>query len=250
MCWWTASFSFALGPGFLLHWQDALLSAGEETSVFRVEAMEQINYVRERDGDLAAFRTSPDLAPETDEWLPTGFILHLFDALPEDHTSTLLAYADQQGQVAETWVPEMRGFRRTARTAQHVRLPTVQRRAPHSGPGASAEDGVVQPGLLPSTDIWLPWTSASSHRDAVETDSEILDNRTLATSNGTRLNRFLRRVRNAAAGLGGDWEVHPRAPIFKPQVTEDGVILDGPRPSTQVSGWPTPCRAIWSGKTT
>ena len=234
MCWWTASFPFALGPGFLLHWQDALLSAGEETSVLRVEAIERINYVRERDGNLATFiRTRPDLAPETDEWLPTGFILHLFDALPEDHTSTLLAYADKQGQVAEAWVHEMHEFAAPLglrNTFDYQPFSVAHLTLDADPPQA----GVVHTGFYLSTDIWLPWTSASSHHDIAARDTEIFDNRTLGNINGTRLNRFLRRVRDAAASLGGDWEVYPRAPIFKPQVTEDGVILGGPRPSTPV----------------
>ncbi|MEH1017105.1 hypothetical protein V6U90_28915 [Micromonospora sp. CPCC 206060] len=234
MCWWNASFPCVLGPGFLLPWQDAVLTAAEETGVLRVEAIEEINYIRERDGSLATFiRTHPELVPETDEWLPTGFILQQFDALPEEHTSTLLAYADQRGQVAQTWVHEMHEF------AAPLGLRSTYDYQPFSITHITLdadppETGVVHTGFYLSTDIWLPWATADSHCNPADGDTEILDNRTLGGINGERLNTFLHRVRDAAIKLGGDWDVHPRTPIFRAQVNRDGIILDGPRPGTPV----------------
>ncbi|MFC4110823.1 hypothetical protein ACFOX0_33555 [Micromonospora zhanjiangensis] len=209
------------------------MSAAEGTGVLRVDAIDDIGYRRQDDGSLAAFiRARPQAAPATDD-RPTGFILHNFDVLPPEDAATLLTYTDPQGRISEAWVHDMYNFTAPLgfRNAFEYRPFSI---AHDSFDATPSEDDLELTGFYLSTDIWLPWTTTSSHSAPGERADAILDNRTLGSINGARLNTFLHQVRDTARRLGGEWSVRPAAPIFRSQVDDNGVILDAPPPALPI----------------
>jgi hypothetical protein len=232
MCWWEATFPFELGPSFLPRWQEVVLKTAEATDIFRVDAITEIGYARERDGDLTDYlRSHPDEVPGTDEWLPGRFVLEQLTTLPTDAAATRLDFIDNAGEIATAWVHSIDeltsrlGFRRSSAHRPMTIVHTISEMDPPT-------PSTVETSFLLSTDIWLPWTTAWSHADSSAATDAVLDNRVLAAANGGRLNSFLRLVREEALTLGGTWRVSPGTPLIESQVNEYGVILDAAPPPT------------------
>jgi hypothetical protein len=76
------------------------------------------------------------------------------------------------------------------------------------------------------SDIWFPKVTGWLEEQPAESRDELYDNHELAEKNSTRLNSFLRKIRQAALELNGEWlggsEVHY---LYEHMITDDGVRL-------------------------
>ncbi|MFC4109916.1 hypothetical protein ACFOX0_28810 [Micromonospora zhanjiangensis] len=233
VCWWEAIFPFELGPGVLLPWQDAVLTAADDTDMLRIYKLDRIGYLRERDGYLVDFlRDHPESVPHSeDEWRPAGFALNYLEAFPDRGSKTRLTYADQEGEPADAWVDNMHEF------AYPLGLIRSYPYSPFSIEYFISElDDTDFPNHVGtifsiSTDIWFPWTSSFSHESESGLMDEILDNRGLAAINGPRLNTFLHRMRDEVARIGGIWTAKGGNNHLQAQLNEEGVNLSAPRPT-------------------
>ncbi|MEH1123911.1 hypothetical protein [Micromonospora sp. CPCC 206061] len=228
--WWEAVFPWAeADPESLLQWQEAVLAVGDRTGIYRVESIDRMGYRRQRDGYIGDFiREHSDLIPREDLHLPRGFVCDVLDPNMRNPAvaCTMLSYADEKGDVAETWVRDM---------GQLAHMVGHEFGYPYQPLEIAAEGGSESlPGLqrvsvilATSTDIWFPWNSPMG-RGGVPRD-EPLDNRVLSRLNGARLNAFLGEVREATLAAGGAWTCAPWRE--ERQVNEFGVVLDAPKPA-------------------
>jgi hypothetical protein len=227
VCWWKVELPFHLGPQVLFPLQEAVLSAGEMTGALRVEAINGIGYVRERDGDVVSFvRAHGNRLPAQDVVWPRGWILpELHSSTLRSRTASLLSYRGVDGSLVQDWVGDMDTL------GTRVGLDLAYQRPPI--------DVLAEPGeednprlahwwtyIFLTTDVFLPWTSNFSHPAGTV---EPLDNRELAGLNAPRLNAFLRAVRAVALDLGGSWTMIPNG-LYASQIDQFGVVLDAPRP--------------------
>jgi hypothetical protein len=229
VCWWTATFPWALGPGGLIPWQNVVLDAGERTGLFRVEAAGWMGYSRNVDGPVAAFvGAHPDRLAISNPRFPAGFLLG--DELRYDEhklaVSTRLSYMTPDGEVADQWVQDMQEFGRVAG------LPSAFSYRPFDVDIDYGYEGLPEmeetwATFSTSTDIWFPWNSPMG-RSGVPRD-EPLDNRVLSRLNGARLNAFLGEVRGATLAAGGSWTCAPWREDR--QANDFGVVLDAPKPT-------------------
>lgn len=229
VCWWTATFPWALGPDVLIPWQETVLNAGERTGIFRVDAAEWMGYRQDVDGPVAAFvKAHADRLAISNPRLPPGFLLG-DDLRYGEHklvVSTRLSYANSDGEIVDRWVRDMQEL------ALDVGLPNafsyrsfdVDIDYGHEGAPEAEETWAT---FSTSTDIWFPWNSPMG-RSGVRR-GEPLDNRVLSRLNGARLNAFLGEVREATLAAGGTWTCAPWRE--ERQANEFGVVLDAPRPN-------------------
>lgn len=213
---WEAQLPWSLGSTALLAWQDALLDAGERHRIFRIESAEPLGYRRERDGFIGDYLREHGgrIPPEYDRY-PPGFLLGKADAYVP---STLLEYA-ADGRIAQAWVTDMADLALLA----GVRIAGSQRPVSvDADPGYEdfGED-YVWANISLSSDIWFPWNGPRSGGPY----DEPIDNRLLARRNSTRLNAFLRDVRQATLDLGGAWAAAEyKASPLRP-ADEYGIVL-------------------------
>ncbi|MCW6003147.1 hypothetical protein K1W54_00910 [Micromonospora sp. CPCC 205371] len=229
VCWWTATFPWALGSGALLPWQDVVLDAGERTGIFRVEAAEWMEYRQEVDGPVGAFvKAHPDRLSISNPRFPAGFLLG-DDLRYGEHklvVSTRLSYMAPGGEIADRWVQDMQEF------GLAIGLPSAFSYRPFDvdidyGYAGSSDMEETWATFSTSTDIWFPWNSPMGRTGIPR--GEPLDNRVLSRLNGTRLNAFLGEVREATLAAGGTWTCAPWRD--ERQADEFGVVLDAPKPA-------------------
>jgi hypothetical protein len=229
VCWWTATFPWAMGAGVLIPWQDAVLDAGERTGIFRVEAAEWMGYRRDVDGPVAAFvKAHADRLAISNPRFPAGFLFG-DDLRYSEHklvVSTRLYYVRGDGEIADRWVRDMQEFGLSVglRNVFAYRPVDVDIDYGYEG-GSDVEETWAT--FSTSTDIWFPWNSPMGRSGVPR--HEPLDNRVLSRLNGERLNAFLGEVREATLAAGGTWTCAPWRE--ERQANEFGVVLDAPRPA-------------------
>jgi hypothetical protein len=204
---WSADFPADLDPAALLDWQQAVLAAGEETEVYRVEAADPLGYRRDRDGYLGDHvRHHPD--PPFFGPGQRGRYL----------TSTLLTWFDAAGGLVERPVTAIGEAAESAGVTEWAPNPPLLVELGGT-PDARYADVITQ------TDIWFRWNHPRG-RDV----RHYLDNRRTSGHNAPRLNAFLHRVRAASETLGARWSASPWADPPPAQADASGVLLDASRP--------------------
>ncbi|MFC4109326.1 hypothetical protein ACFOX0_25770 [Micromonospora zhanjiangensis] len=225
ICWWDATFPFTLGPDILRLWQDLVIEAGENSEVYRIERIDRIDYLRDRDGPISNFlqRTAGTIYANN-PWLPKSFLLGRLDQI----ASSRLVYADSTGNARDAWVSDMHQFAYPLGLERSYPYPPLAVHTTVFDEEDPTESETVTSFAL-STDIWFPWGSAFSHESGWI--DEVLDNRGLAAHNAPRLNQFLRQAYDATLRLGGTWTANGGFAHIRAQLDETGVNLAAPRPS-------------------
>ncbi|MEV6071035.1 hypothetical protein AB0L82_31195 [Nocardia sp. NPDC052001] len=215
----------------LLRWQQAVLDAGERTGILRVRELSLMEgrFVFDRDGYILDFLTDhPELAPnvEPEESRSRGVFVKYLDASFGAVPASRLEFYDREGQIAESWVSDMRSIGSAATLPESFHQPSVVLGGMDALPGEEA----LTFELAVTTDIFFPWNPPIGRPG-----NQPLDNTALAQRNGSRLNAFLAELQAATASAGGAWNPIPSYSRNRNQVDDNGfIILDAPQTSWQL----------------
>jgi hypothetical protein len=227
-------------PEPILDWVAALVEAGEREEVYQVRSTPS-GYRRASGTALAAFLRDQfaergvvdafgfddySKAPDGSLEIASKVAFHLGDRSVEE-------YATDLGKIVEETRPETRA----TGTVAHVRPLHVSGFAIHwTDPTATMYVGHIPWMSLRfhlHSDIWLPWIWG--HFVPFEDRArELYDNIDLALHHTPRLNRFLQEARAQTLAVGGSWRLESsdqRRSYLRPQMNDDGVLLDCPRPA-------------------
>jgi hypothetical protein len=202
-------------------WHREVLSAGEETGVYRVVKAPSLGYERKVDGAFTDFLAAGGFRDGP---------LRVDRAI--SGATSRLAFADPAGAILEDDVVDLAAVL----TAAPHAAPAVNREPLRLSAFPSDDGGDSGVALLVSSysDIWLPWCSARFEEGAHIGD--LADNRELARRHAPRLNEFLATLGDLAQRTGGTlavWEDNT-SPNLAFQVGDRGVLLDVSNPQERV----------------
>lgn len=238
-------------PEKILGWLQKVLSAGEETAIYRVRKAPKVGYTFEKNGFIGNFLTQrfkQTKIVDLFDFADTNFSLGINNR-PE--ITGCISYFGWQGQLVEAEEEDLGELLLSLRMADREEFSTFMRKCNLVDifPGQSINfndsgdpfwlKGRVELNITLYSDIWFPWVYGMM--EPGYNIEKRYSNHQLAESHTPRLNRFLCMIREATISIGGKWSLVSdtnstlRTCLF--MLDDSGIKLGVPLPNNETENF-------------